>query len=302
MSVPWRNWLARFQSNSYARRQPLVLLSGLAEQTESWFRNRAFWQRHFDVYLPNLLVYDGPLLHRRIDDGLPISVDYLVEQLHHYLEAFVQRPPYHLVAASLGGKIAVEYAARCPDRVARLVLLCPSGMGDEERLPIVDGVRRYDPQAIVASIFYDSKRVDPHLLLYYQRQFGNRRWRRGLLRTVRGTMGHCVRDRLAALPQPTLLISGRDDKIVDAQAAEAAAKMLPHGHYLCIPQCGHAPQMERPWLINRLVRHFLTSPGSLTQPPLSRLLRMRPTSSLGQDIAKVVASFFVSRRPSVQNR
>lgn len=259
MAAPWRNWLARFHHQGYERRQPLVLLNGLAEQAESWFRNLPFWQRYFDVFVPNLLVYDGPILHRHIDAGLPISIDYLVEQLHDYLESFVQTPPYHLVAASLGGKIAVEYAARYPNRVERLVLLCPSGMGDEERLPIVAGIRRNDPRAIVESAFYDPNRVDPRLLLYYQRQFANRRWRLGLLRTVRGTMGHCVRERLSELPQPTLVVSGREDKIVDPRAALAAAKLLPHGHYQCIPRCGHAPQMERPRRINRLVVHFLTT-------------------------------------------
>jgi pimeloyl-ACP methyl ester carboxylesterase len=280
VAAPWRTLLARFQIHPYARRQPLVLINGLAEQAESWFRNLPFWRRHFDVFLPNLLVYDGPSLHQRIDQGLPITVEYLVEQLHHYLESFVQTPPYHLVAASLGGKVAVEYAARHPDRVARIVLLCPSGMGDEERLPIVDGVRRNDPRTIVESVFYNPGRADPRLLLYYRRQFANRRWRSGLLRTVRGTMDHCVRERMPQLPQPTLLVSGREDKIVDPKQAAVAAKLLPQGHFLSVPQCGHAPQMERPWLTNRLVLHFLTSARPTTRPPLSQLLLARPNTIL----------------------
>lgn len=280
MAAPWRSWLAPFQNHPYARRQPLVLINGLAEQAESWFRNHPFWRQHFDVYMPNLLVYDGPALHRRIEQGLPISVEYLVEQLHAYLESFVQTPPYHLVAASLGGKIAVEYAARYPDRVARLVLLCPSGMGDEERLPIVEGVRRNDPRTLVESVFYDPSGVDPRLLRYYQRQFANRRWRAGLLRTVRGTMDHCVRDRMVELPQPTLLVSGREDKIVDPKQAAEAAKRLPQGHYLSIPHCGHAPQMERPWRTNRLVLHFLTSVRPTTKPPLRQLLLANPNTIL----------------------
>src|SRR6516164_1289072 len=167
----WQAVLERFHGHPYARRQSLVLINGLAEQAESWFRNHWYWRRFFDVYVPNLLVYDGPALHRRIDEGLPISVDYLVEQLHLYLEAFAQAPPYHLVAASLGGKVAVEYAARYPERVARVVLLCPSGMGDEERLPIVEGVRRNDLKALVDSVFYNVRQVDRQLLVYYQRQF-----------------------------------------------------------------------------------------------------------------------------------
>jgi pimeloyl-ACP methyl ester carboxylesterase len=276
----WRHWLERWHGSPYARRQPLVLINGLAEQSESWFRNQAFWRRYFDVHLPNLLVYDGPALHQRIEEGLPISVDYLVEQLRLYLESFVQTPPYHLVAASLGGKVAVEYAVRYPEQVARLVLLCPSGMGDEERLPIVEGVRRSDLRALVDSVFHDPRRVEPRLLVYYQRQFANRRWRSGLLRTIRGTMDHCVRDSLAQVTQPTLLVSGREDRIVDPAQAASAARLLPHGQYLSIPQCGHAPQMEKPWLVNRLVVHFLTSPRPSPRPRLRELLLARPNTLL----------------------
>jgi len=272
VAASWRTWLERFQSHPYARRHALVLINGLAEQAESWFRNHSFWRCSFDVHMPNLLVYDGPVLHERIEQGLPISIDYLVEQLHQYLETFVQTPPYHLVAASLGGKIAVEYAARYPDRVNRIVLLCPSGMGDEERLPLVAGVRRNDLRSLVESVFYDTSRIDPGLLPYYQRQFANRRWRTGLLRTIRGTMNHCVRDRLAELPHPTLLVSGLEDKIVDPKQAAEAAKRLPRGHYRSIPRCGHAPQIERPRLTNRLVLHFLTSPCATMEPPLRHRL------------------------------
>src|SRR5262245_44881793 len=115
---------------NYARRPPLILINGLAEQAESWFRNVDEWRRHFDVYTPNLLTYDGAKLHRRIEDRLPISIDYLVEQLRLYLDQFVPAPPYNLAANSLGGKIAIEFAARYPEQVSRLVLLCPSGLSD----------------------------------------------------------------------------------------------------------------------------------------------------------------------------
>jgi pimeloyl-ACP methyl ester carboxylesterase len=124
----------------------------------------------------------------------------------------------------------------------------------------VEGVRRNDPRAVVESVFWDPRRADPRLLAYYRRQFANRRWRLGLLRTVRGTMDHCVRDRLAEMTQPTLLVSGRDDRIVDPNEAAAAAGLLPRGQHLVLPRCGHAPQMERPGRVNRLVVQFLTSP------------------------------------------
>jgi pimeloyl-ACP methyl ester carboxylesterase len=273
----WRAWLDPFKSYAYARRQPLVLVNGLAEQAESWYQNQPFWRRYFDVHVPNILVYDGAALHCRIDQGQPITVDYLVEQLHLYLDAFVQTPPYHVVASSLGGKVAVEFAVRYPELVSRMVLLCPSGLGDEERLPIIEGVRHNDMRAIVDSVFYDPRNADPNLLHYYKRQFTSRRWRTGLLRTIRGTMDHGVRDRLPEVTQPTLLVSGREDKIVSPAHAEQAAQSLRQGQFLAIPQCGHAPQLEKPWLINRLVVHFLTSPQPTSAPRLSELLLARPS-------------------------
>ncbi len=276
----WQQWLDSFRPAPYARRQTLVLINGLAEQSESWFRNLPHWRRHFDVYLPNILVYDGPGLHARIEQGLPVSVDYLVEQLRLYLTQFVQAPPYHLVAASLGGKIAVEYAARYPQDVSRIVLLCPSGMGDVERLPVVEGVRRNDLKALVESVFHDPRSADAGLLGYYQKQFANRRWRSGLLRTIRGTMDHVVRERLAQVQAPTLLVAGEDDKIVDPRAAREAAKLLPQGQFQSIPQCGHAPQMEKPWLINRLVVHYLSSTRPSTNVRLSQLSLARPNTIL----------------------
>jgi pimeloyl-ACP methyl ester carboxylesterase len=274
------NLIEHFQTTSYARRQRLILINGLAEQDESWFRNAPYWRRSFDVHMPNLLVYDGAPLHRRIESRQPISVEYLVEQLHLYLEEFVQTPPYHLVAASLGGKIAVEYAVRYPQRVSRLVLLCPSGMGDEERLPIVEGVRRNDPRSVIESIFHNPGRIEHKLFAYYQRQFANPLWRSGLLRTIRGTKEHCVKEKLSQLVQPTLLVSAANDRIVDPKHAADAAKQLPQGQYVNILRCGHAPQMEKPWLINRLVAQFLSSPNPTAKTDWKRLLLTKPSTIL----------------------
>jgi pimeloyl-ACP methyl ester carboxylesterase len=273
-----QTWFDWFQPPGYGRRPTVILINGLAEQAESWFRNLNYWRYHFDVYLPNLLVYDGPALHRRIDAGLPITVDYLVDQLDLFLESFVQSPPYHLIAASLGGKIAVEYAVRCPEKIGKLVLLCPSGMGDEERLPIVEGVRRNDLKALVDSVFYNPRLLDSRVVAYYQRQFTNRRWRLGLLRTIRGTMDHCVRDRLALIGQPTLLVSGHEDRIVSPAAVAEATKLMPQGQYLDIPQCGHAPHMEKASLVNRLVTDFLSNPSPTPRPAPTDLLVSQSTS------------------------
>jgi pimeloyl-ACP methyl ester carboxylesterase len=276
MRSPIKGLLERLRPRHYVRRQPLVLINGLAEQAESWYRNRKFWQRYFDVYAPNILAYEGAALHRKIAAKESITVDYLVQQLHTFLDQFVQTPPYHFVSSSLGGKVAVEFAVRYPHLVNRVVLICPSGMGDKEQLPIMDGVRAGDARAMVTSVFHKPRRVDGEMLRYYKAKFASRVWTRGFIRTVKGTLEHTVREQLKRLTAPTLLVTASDDKVCDPRTAEEAARDLPCGHFRKIERCGHAPQIEKHWLINRLVVDFLSSTNPTAHPSWTKLILAKP--------------------------
>lgn len=277
MPSKFHDLIDRIRPKQYGRRQPLILLNGLAEQAETWYRNRRFWNRFFDVHAPNILAFEGDALHRRIAAKQPLSVDYLVGQLHTYLTQFVQTPPYHLVSSSLGGKVAVEFAARYPELIARMILICPSGMGDKEQLPIVEGVMGRDAHAMVRSVFHKPRLVDREVLRYYKARFNSRKWKSGFLKTVRGTLDHTVRERLADVKCPTLLVTASEDKICCPHTAEEAARDLPQGHFRKIAKCGHAPQIEKPWLINHLVVDFLSSPNPTAHPSWTKLILAKPT-------------------------
>jgi len=241
----------------YRSAQPLVLVNGLAEQGESWYRNREIWQRHFDVHAPGVLVYDGPVLQERLNSRQPITVSFLTDRLAEYLDKFAQKPPYHIVGSSLGGQIAVEYAARYPEKVGRVVLLCPSGMGSEERLPITEGARHKDYTGLVASTFYDRRLASPGVVKYYEQKFASKAWRKAFFQTVRGTKGHSVRETLKRVDRPVLVICGREDRIVDTHVVREAIEGLPNFRFVNLPHCGHAPQLERPKIVNHLVLEFL---------------------------------------------
>lgn len=93
-----------------------------------------------------------------------------------------------------------------------------------------------------------------------------------MFHTIRGTMSHSVRGLLKEVRQPTLLVSGAEDRIVSPEETAAAASGLPDGHFLMLPQCGHAPQIEKARLINLLVVHFLTHPQPSLPAHLTRFL------------------------------
>ncbi len=255
---------------TYSRQVPVVLVNGLAEQPESWFANRASLSRHFDVKVPEILVYDGDALHRRIESGGEITVEYLADRLCEFLDEFVQRSPCYLVASSLGCQVALTVAVRKPESVAKLVLLCPSGFHGAENLPIIEGVSRCNYDSLVRSAFHRGRFASDELVGAFRRKFQDRRWKKGVLRTIRGTVGHSVAPLLPLVSQPVLLIWGADDRVLaDLPGAIRAGEQICRALQVVIPRCGHAPQIERAGLVNRLISRFLrdqlkTIPHDLT--------------------------------------
>lgn len=253
MFVPFSSFFRR----RYGRKPSLILMNGLAEQPETWFRNIETWRRYFDVHTPNFLAFGGDGLHDRIDRKLPINIEYLVDQLHDYLRRFAQSPPYHLCGSSTGAKVVVEFAVRYPELVDKLVLLGPSGLAENERMPIIEGVRRGDVRAMVESVFFNPRKGDRNLFSYYRVRVQDRRWRVGLLRTIRGTFEHSIRDKLPLVRHPTLMVIGQEDRIVEPAQAATGGPLLPRGQVVLLPRCGHAPHVEMPRIVNRLVVQFL---------------------------------------------
>lgn len=263
---------------TYQRRTPLVLVNGLAEQPESWFANRASLSRNFDVKIPEILVYDGDALHQHLDAGGEVTVDYLTDRLSDYLDQFVQRPPYHLVGSSLGGQVIVNYAVRSPKNVSKLVLLCPSGFHGDENLPVMEGVRRSQYDTLVKSVFHRGHFATDELVAAFERKFQDRKWKKGVLRTLRGTVGHSVGSLLDQVSQPTLVIWGDDDRVIaDVPGSIRAAERIHKVRQLVLPRCGHAPQIEKSRLVNQLISRFLNDTLRNTPPAIDpeRFLRRR---------------------------
>ena len=272
--------------NTSKRPAPLILVNGLAEQSESWFANLTHWSRHFDVKVPELLVYDGDSLHRRIDEGGEVTVDYLTDRLANFLDEYVQRPPYNLVGSSLGGQIILTYATRYPEKAGRLVLLCPSGLHGDENLPMMEGVRRSQYDTLVQSVFHRSHFASEDLVAVIERKFQDRKWKKGVLRTLRGTVGHSVAPLLSRVTQPTLLIWGENDQVIsDVPGSIRAADQMLNVRQVVIPRCGHAPQIEKSRLVNQLVLRFLrdklgTIPPTLIPARFWHYQVKRPTSTV----------------------
>jgi pimeloyl-ACP methyl ester carboxylesterase len=106
---------------------PLVLLHGSGATTAMWLGDVAAWARDFRVYAldipgePGLSTPSRPAL----------ASDGYARWLGEVLDALgVDRAS--IVGTSLGGWIAADFATRHPDRVQRLALITPSGIGRQK--------------------------------------------------------------------------------------------------------------------------------------------------------------------------
>ena len=102
-----------------------VLLRGLAREARHWGDFPALFRAEFagELAQGGILTPDLPGNGRRCLEPSPSRVEALMEACRRDLRERGKAPPYHLLAFSLGGMVAVAWAARHPEECRAAVLL-----------------------------------------------------------------------------------------------------------------------------------------------------------------------------------
>ncbi|WP_405841892.1 alpha/beta fold hydrolase [Streptomyces platensis] len=106
---------------------PVLLLHGSGANATMWQDDITSWARHFRTYAVDLVGEPGLSAPSRP----PLASDACALWLDDVLEG-LGITSASMVAASLGGWTALDYATRRPERVTRLALLCPGGLGRQK--------------------------------------------------------------------------------------------------------------------------------------------------------------------------
>ncbi len=252
----------------------MVLLHGDGESAVDWRRAIPDFARTHRVLAPSLPGHGNT--GRWDGDHSP---GFFVAFLRNFLAAVGGEDRAVVVGNSLGGAIAVRYAATYPGDVLRLVLVDSLGFGREiNRLPtlqVIPGLgelsialSRTPPGARVyarirARFAFSDHRRAPSDWMSEQRRLARLR---GVLRSslaakrqvirLRGQK-HLILDLLPRLTVPTLVVWGERDRLLPLAHARAAAERLPQATVTFIPGVGHLPQVEAPDRFNAAVTSFL---------------------------------------------
>jgi pimeloyl-ACP methyl ester carboxylesterase len=186
---------------------------------------------------------------------LVLCHDELLEQLGVSSAAFVGH--------SFGGMVACEVAAANPRRASRLVLIDALGLWRDDS-PVPNWMLLPHGE-LAGHIFRDAGGEAARRMFAVPEDPDARIMARVGLQWAMGATGKFLwpipdkglRKRIHRVSMPTLLVWGKDDRIVPPVYAEEFARRIAGARVEIVDQAGHAPHLEHPETVARLVHSFL---------------------------------------------
>jgi pimeloyl-ACP methyl ester carboxylesterase len=219
------------------RAPPLLLLHGSGGNATMWMDNVAAWASHFRVYAVDLVGEPGlsaPSRPPLASGGCCLWLDDVVRAL--------LLPRVSIVGVSLGGWLALDYASRWPERVDRVVALCPSGVGRQRASFVFKAMAllmlgRRGRRAILAMLAGPARanaaQAEPQLAAFVLLVFKHFRPRSARV-PILGD------DALRRLTMPLLLIAGGRDALLDsADSRRRLERCAPRLTVRLLPEAGH---------------------------------------------------------------
>lgn len=202
----------------------------------------------------------------------PLTFEYVADAIVGLLGA-LETEFAHLVGLSFGGMHALHAALRHPDRVRSLSLVDTSPAFGLDGVTTRDGwvAARLDALDGGASVADISPRVidaisapgfeGPNRAAAIDSM--NRISEAGLRAAVHLLPDHDVRDRLAEIDSPTLVVVGEHDEETPPSYAAALAAGIPGTvRHEIVPGAGHLTPLEAPATFNQILRSFLSEGAS----------------------------------------
>ncbi|QLL07656.1 alpha/beta fold hydrolase [Mycobacterium vicinigordonae] len=262
----------------------VVLLHGGgpgASGVSNYSRNIDTLAQQFRVIVPDMPGYGSST--KTLDQSDPFG--YLADMIRGLLDE-IGVDTAHLIGNSYGGAAALRLALDTSNRVEKLVLMGPGGIGTTRGLPTAglnslmsyyggEGPSREKLANFIRTyLVYDGAQVPDELIdLRYKASIDPEVVANPPLRRPSGPLAlrtlwrmDLTRDsRLKKLKTPTLVLWGRDDKVNKPSGGPMLLNALPNAELVMTSHTGHWMQWERAELFNELVCGFLQPDSRLAR-------------------------------------
>ncbi len=235
---------------------PIVLVHGTGAILQTWDAwTEVMVEVGFQVIRMDLMAFGLT--------GVPKKEDYSTMAFVDFLDKFlevIEIDSFHLIGNSLGGHIAWQYALDHPEKVAKLVLIAPSGMFKEggnsslvfkmaesktlSKWLLNIGTKMMVKNTLKECYFDDQKITKAKINQYHTASLrsGNRQ---AFLNRVLAVKEERT-DEINQIKNHTLLLWGDKDLLVPVEFAPIFHERLPNSKLMIYENMGHVPQEEIP--------------------------------------------------------
>ena len=174
---------------------------------------------------------------------------------------------FALAGLSMGGYVAFEIMRRAPARVQRLALLDTSARPDtpeqtQARRDLIALAQQGDFKGVTPRLlprWVHPSRVSDAALVETVTSMTRRVGRDAFLRQQTAIMNRPdSRPGLVDIACPTLVLCGHEDQSTPVDRHREIAADISGARLVIVPECGHLSTLERPEIVNRELRAWLT--------------------------------------------
>lgn len=232
----------------------LILVHGLGSSSSAWRDSMVHLARSYRV-----LALDLPGYGKSDKPEADYSVQYLAGVVNEFIDS-QGTDKVTLAGNSLGGWIAALVALQKPNKVKGLILVSSAGLRRQDQLPANPApVTKEEERQLLLAVYANQSLVTEKLV--------NEQWeyskqvRPAVLASIAAFQMKppFLDDRLKDIKTPTLIIWGRQDKLIPVQTAERFAKGIAGSEMVVIENAGHLPQIEQPKAFSRALKKFVKS-------------------------------------------
>ena len=237
--------------------KPFVLVHGYLGGQDMW-RFQEDLKDHFELIMPSLPGY-GESAFMTAPSTIRENAVKVFELLDHLgIETF------YLLGHSMGGMIVQEMAALSPERVERLICFGTGSIGvlpsrfetiEESREKIKKVGIKQARESIAKTWFVDYLLGDGYQLCLDE---GAKATTQAALASLDAWDSWDGRGQLEKIQSPTLILWSDKDRSYDWNQQEILKKGISDSIVEIIEDCAHNSHMEKPELVNKIIRQFLS--------------------------------------------
>ncbi|OGS96159.1 MAG: hypothetical protein A3H31_09495 [Gallionellales bacterium RIFCSPLOWO2_02_FULL_57_47] len=246
----------------------VILIHGLGGSVDDWLHTIPALATDFHV-----VAFDLPGFGKSDKGSQHYSPTHYARLAHFLADHYLKNKPYHVVGHSMGGAIALRFAAQQPLRFKRLVLIDAAGIlhplvitkyqagSVMERASGVQQFRGF-AERLSGKILEQAERLPISPTDIVDTALGRDRVLDGGPEKIAALAlaGENFSYAISSVTAPTLVLWGDNDLVVPLRTGKVLAARMPHARLEIITDSGHVPMLEQTERLNALVsKHLLAS-------------------------------------------